>query len=166
MCDCPAAKCKQWGTGLDPTDHCNGHPGSDVHAAQKRLRQQQAAQRAGPAEGAAPAAEAASRPNVIQRAIDALAGRMRLPGSAGKKGKAAHLKAGRFQPYSPEGKPKAAARPCRLTVMPDPSADRDMMLVVRAAGGVEGVMCRLLATAAALQGVSRGVSAALVHVGI
>jgi hypothetical protein len=136
VCDCPTTECKEWGTGLDRTDHCNGHPGSDMHAAQKRLRQvQQAAQRGGPAAGAAPAAAAgAQRPNVIQRALDALAGRVRLPGSvgkAGKAGKAAHLKAARFQPYSPDGKPAAAARPCRLTIMPDPSGDRDMMLVAR-----------------------------------
>ncbi|KAI7843193.1 hypothetical protein COHA_003176 [Chlorella ohadii] len=67
-----------------------------------------------------------------KRAFESLAGRVRLPGSVGKARKHSPP-IPRIQPYQLGGKPKpkAAGRPCRMTVIPDPSADRDMMLVAR-----------------------------------
>ena len=133
ICDCPAGECEEWGEGGSYVDHCNAHDDSDFFRGMKRQRK--AAKDRAAAQAAARAAARAARAGfgfgggispsaaelmIMECAFAAVTGRPR-PGSADVKAAA--------KPGLP--------RPCTLRSIPDPVADRDLMLLARIEVGVK-----------------------------
>ncbi|PSC76011.1 helicase-like transcription factor isoform B [Micractinium conductrix] len=147
VCDCLAGECREWGTGMAYTDHCHAHEGSGFFAALTRARKAKADRAAVTGAGSAAAAAAAAvgdgGPPETQSAQDRLRAFLagRTSGGSSSRKAAAAAAAGSSREVKPKPKQRTVPHypPCTLHGMPDPSADRDLMMLARVEVGVKTV---------------------------
>jgi len=125
VCDCLASECSEWGDGLAPTDHCNAHPGNAFFLSLKRQRKMSADRIAAAAalsagmRGDGPDLPGMGLGGILGRTVSSMMGAL---GGLPRPGVKAELGAGAAVP---------PALPCRMKPIPDPSGDRDLMLLAR-----------------------------------